>query len=242
MYVRREQSMISLEVFLKNGQTTISNLLVENYRRIGMSNKEFLLWLQLHRYVEAGDSFPDLMKIAEDMSYNQQEIYYLLNQLVQKQFIQIVSQKDLRGMMHDSYDLTLVYQKLALLLSQKTKQVEEKQIQEKISELYQNFEAEFGRPLSPMEYQRIGQWLEEDHYQVELIQLALREAVLNQAYSLNYIDRILLSWERKNIRTSEQVMDEQKRRKRQMMQKEEPTTKTLPKISLHNWLEEESND
>ena len=182
------------------------------------------------------------MKIAEDMSYNQQEIYYLLNQLVQKQFIQIVSQKDLRGMMHDSYDLTLVYQKLALLLSQKTKQVEEKQLQEKISELYQNFEAEFGRPLSPMEYQRIGQWLEEDHYQVELIQLALREAVLNQAYSLNYIDRILLSWERKNIRTSEQVMDEQKRRKRQMMQKEEPTTKTLPKISLHNWLEEESND
>ena len=70
----------------------------------------------------------------------------------------------------------------------------------------------------------------------------MREAVLNQAYSLNYIDRILLSWERKNIRTSEQVMDEQKRRKRQMMQKEEPTTKTLPKISLHNWLEEESND
>ena len=119
---------------------------------------------------------------------------------------------------------------------------QEKQLQEKISELYQNFEAEFGRPLSPMEYQRIGQWLEEDHYQVELIQLALREAVLNQAYSLNYIDRILLSWERKNIRTSEQVMDEQKRRKRQMMQKEEPTTKTLPKISLHNWLEEESND
>lgn len=231
--------MISLEVFLKNGQTTISNLLLENYRQIGMSNEEFLLWLQLHRYVEAGDSFPDLMKIAENMSYNQQEIYYLLNQLVQKQLIQIVSQKDARGMMHDSYDLTLVYQKLALLLTQKTQVIEKDQKQEKISQLYQDFEAEFGRPLSPMEYQRIGQWLEEDQYQVELIHLALREAVLNQAYSLNYIDRILLSWERKNIRTSEQVIDEQQRRKRQIMQKEEQPTKPLPKISLHNWLEEE---
>lgn len=231
--------MIALDVFLKKGQTTISNLLLEYYRHIGMSNEEFLLWLQLHRYVESGDTFPDLMKIAEHMNYNQQEIYYLLNQLVQKQLIQIVSVKDPRGMLHDSYDLTLVYQKLSLLLSQKTQAVEKDQKQEKISELYQNFEAEFGRPLSPMEYQRIGQWLDEDQYQVELIHLALREAVLNQAYSLNYIDRILLSWERKNIRTSEQVMDEQQRRKRQMMQKEEQPTKTLPKISLHNWLEEE---
>ena len=59
------------------------------------------------------------------------------------------------------------------------------------------FESEFGRPLSAIEYQRISQWLEEDKYQPDLIQFALREAVLNQAYSLNYIDRILLSWERK---------------------------------------------
>ena len=37
----------------------------------------------------------------------------------------------------------------------------------------------------------IGQWLNTDHYSPELIRLALREAVLNQAYSLKYIDRIL---------------------------------------------------
>ena len=63
--------------------------------------------------------------------------------------------------------------------------------------------------------------------------------MLNQVYSLNYVDRILLSWERKNIRTSSQVKEEQQKRKRQMMQKEEKTTKALPKVSLHNWLEEE---
>ena len=39
----------------------------------------------------------------------------------------------------------------------------------------------------------IGQWLNTDHYSPELIRLALREAVLNQAYSLKYIDRILLA-------------------------------------------------
>lgn len=231
--------MIGLEEFLKKGQTTISNLILEHYRQIGLSNEEFLLWLQLHRYYESGNHFPDLSQIAQQMNFSQQEIYYLLNQLVEKQCVQIVSLKDQRGMMDDSYDLTPIYQRLSHYLNQQKKSVEIKNEQDKIGQLYQSFEAEFARPLSPMEYQRIGQWLEEDQYQVELIQLALREAVLNQVYSLNYVDRILLSWERKNIRTSAQVKEEQQKRKRQMMQKEEQTTKALPKVSLHNWLEEE---
>lgn len=231
--------MIELEVFLNKGQTTVSNLILEYYHQIGLSNEEFLLWLQLHRYYESGNHFPDLTKIAHQMNFSQQEIYYLLNQLVEKQCVQIVSLKDKQGMMHDSYDLTLIYKRLSLYLKQQNQSVEIKKEQEKVSQLYKSFEAEFARPLSPMEYQRIGQWLEEDHYQVELVQLALREAILNQVYSLNYVDRILLSWERKNIRTSAQVKEEQQKRKRKIMQKEEKTTKTLPKVSLHNWLEEE---
>ena len=43
----------------------------------------------------------------------------------------------------------------------------------------------------------IKQWQTEDGYPDDLIQLALKEAVLNQAFSLKYMDRILLSWERK---------------------------------------------
>ena len=71
--------------------------------------------------------------------------------------------------------------------------------------LYSIFEAEFGRPLSPIEMETLIMWLEEDRYSVELIQLALREAVLSQVYNFKYIDRILLNWEKKNIRTKEQV-------------------------------------
>ena len=231
--------MISLEEYLASGQTTYSNLVFDNYRKIGLTNEEFLLWLQLFRYNEAGNHFPDLAMIASQLSFTQQEIYYLLNQLVQKQVVQIISTKDTSGKIVDHYDLSLIFNKIAVLKEQEKMTQTKKKEQEKIRELYQSFEAEFGRPLSQIEFQRIGQWLDEDHYQVELIQLALREAVLNQAYSLNYIDRILLSWERKNIRTSQQVQEEQKRRKRQLMQKEAPKEKQLPKISLHNWLEED---
>ena len=83
--------------------------------------------------------------------------------------------------------------------------------------------------------------MDEDHYDPELIQFALREAVLNQAYSLNYIDRILLSWERKNITSKAQVEEEQKRRKKQFLQNENASQEEgpMPKIPMHNWLEGE---
>ena len=61
--------------------------------------------------------------------------------------------------------------------------------------------------------------MEEDHYHPEILKLALREAVLNQAYSFNYIDRILLSWERKNLKTKQQVEEDQKRRKQRTASK-----------------------
>ncbi len=125
--------------------------------------------------------------------------------------------------------------------SQNQKQADLSQ-EKMVQSVYQLFEQEFGRPLSAIEFQRIGQWLEEDHYQPEILKLALREAVLNQAYSFNYVDRILLSWERKNLKTKQQVEEDQKRRKQQMLQKEVETTnaqpEALPKVTLKNWLEE----
>ena len=86
--------------------------------------------------------------------------------------------------------------------------------------------------FSAIEYQRISQWLEEDKYQPDLIQFALREAVLNQAYSLNYIDRILLSWERKNITSKRTSRRRTKTAVKQFMQKEnlEQTNGPVPKI------------
>lgn len=60
---------------------------------------------------------------------------------------------------------------------------------------------EFGRNLSPIENADNRKLDRHDHYPLELIESALKEAVLNRVYSLKYIDRILLAWEKKNIRS-----------------------------------------
>ena len=133
--------------------------------------------------------------------------------------------------------------KLALLKEQQRFQVEEESDLAAQKRMLRSFEQEFGRPLSPIEYQKIGYWVDEDHYSPELIQLALQEAVLNQAYNFKYIETVLQSWEKKNIRSKAQVEEEQRRRKKVLLQKEEQQqTEELPKVSLYNWLERKDPD
>lgn len=47
--------------------------------------------------------------------------------------------------------------------------------------------------------------MEEDGYSPEIILLALKEAVLSQAYNFKYIDRILISWEKQNVHSAMDV-------------------------------------
>ncbi|MGM0212733.1 DnaD domain protein [Enterococcus sp. AZ109] len=235
--------MISLEEYLANGQTTVSNLLLKNYARLGLSTFECMLWLQLLAANQAGNDFPDLVNVAESMGIGKEKIYNLLGDLINKGFVVLETVQDEHGRQKDRYNLLPAYEKLAVLKEQERFQVEQQTEEQAIKKMYQSFEQEFGRPLSAIEYQRIGQWLDEDHYSPDLIALALREAVLNQAYNLTYIDRVLLSWERKNIRTKQQVEEEQKRRKQILLQKEEVKgSEELPEVSLYNWLKEKDSD
>jgi DNA replication protein len=52
--------------------------------------------------------------------------------------------------------------------------------------------------------------MNEDHYDPDVVALALREAVLNQAYSLKYMDRVLITWEKRNLRTVQAIKQAQR--------------------------------
>lgn len=229
--------MISIKDYLKAGTTEVSNLLMKNYKKIGMSDQGFLFYLQLLSYNQQGNPFPDLSVISNTMSKSVDEMFQTLQELIDKGFLAIETRTNNQGQQEDRYDLTLVYDRLSSFLEQQERQEKEKSKENEISQLYQTFETEFGRPLSPIEFETIQSWLTIDHYSVELIQLALREAVLNQAYSLKYIDRILLAWERKNLTSKQQVQADQRKRTVKIEGKQEvESEEELPHIPMFNWL------
>ncbi len=240
--------MLDLTTYLQAGETDISNLLLNNYHKIGLTQEELVFYLFLMQAQQSGDSFPELGIISEKMGENQEKIFSLLQSLVKKRVLSIDTEKMQNGKTIDRYDLTLVYEKIQHLFLELTERKNQEEVEISVSDLYKQFEKEFGRPLSPIEMETIGLWLEEDKYSPEIIRLGLREAVLNQAYSLKYIDRILLSWERKNLKSKEQVISEQKKRKQTILDKEENTKdmpnknqEDHPKIPLYNWLHPEKN-
>lgn len=95
--------------------------------------------------------------------------------------------------------------------------------------LYQAFETEFGRGLSPLETEKIGEWQEHLGFREDMILEALKRAVYRGKFSFAYIDTILHDWYKKNIRTAAEIerldMD---RNSSQSSGKNSKMTKTKP--------------
>ncbi|VDG26004.1 DnaD domain-containing protein [Lactiplantibacillus mudanjiangensis] len=73
------------------------------------------------------------------------------------------------------------------------------------AEVFQTIGNEFNRTLSKFEQEVISHWLDQDHYAGQMILLALRVSVLSQAFSLKYMNKILLRWKQQNITTPSQA-------------------------------------
>jgi DNA replication protein len=69
--------------------------------------------------------------------------------------------------------------------------------------LYQVFEKEFGRPLSPIEAEQVLKWRQ--GMSPALVREALRRAVLLGKHNFKYIGTILLEWQKNNLRTLSEV-------------------------------------
>lgn len=228
--------MLTLNAYLQMGQTTLSNGVLNNYVQLNMTDAEVLLYIQLANAQQAGDFFPAPDLLAFRMGKDVNEIYNLLSSLQQKKLLALKTYVDDNQMKFDRYDLTVIFERLAEVQAQQSELEKKMSAQDKTRELFNTFEQEFGRGLSGFELEMINDWLQKDHYQIDVILLALKEAVLNQAFSFKYIDRILLSWESKNIKTKEQVLQEQNKRQKEQREQTSFTKDDVPEIPFVPWL------
>lgn len=196
--------------FVDSGATSISNLILKNYHRLGMTEKDLAVYLSLTMYAQKGNTFPMARDISADTGMAESNIYTIIQGLIKLGIIELKTVMD-HHQQRDIYVLTPIYHRIKNLLEQENQSNQQNKLMSDTEELFKKIEVEFGRPLSPIEQEQIHQWIEDDHYSIELIDLALREAVLNQAYSLKYMDRILISWEKSNIKTAEQLQDRRKK-------------------------------
>lgn len=82
--------------------------------------------------------------------------------------------------------------------------INKREIKKQEKNIFDLFESEFGRPLSPMEYELINAWINSGMNE-ELIKEALKEATYNGVSNLRYIDKIIYEWTKKGYKTASDI-------------------------------------
>jgi len=225
------------DLFLQ-GSTAIPNLLLKFYSQLGINDSEMMLLIQLIRLrTEDKNFFPTLETLYPLLSGSEEQIENDLANLLHKELIKVSDFFDAeKEMVFKGFDLEPMFEKLSEVWA--CAKVRENQNIRKFIEigphqatstnLFKNFESEFGRPLSPMEIDQINTWSRRS--QPFLVLEALRRAVLLGKHNFKYIDSILREWEKNNISSTQQLEEYDKRFKNK-----QPAAKKLPgKKEEHN--------
>ncbi len=198
---------IKLLEFMKMGNITIPKYIFLNYKKLNLNSEEFILVIYL---INNNGLLPFNPKvISKELDITLKKVLELINSLTEKQIISIDLVKNNMGVMEEFISCELFYNKISMLM------MDEVNSNENIdSNLFQTFEDEFGRTLSPMEYEIINGWIKEK-FSNEIIIEALKEATFNGVSSLRYIDKILYEWKKKGYKTVSDVRKNNIRRNKQ---------------------------
>lgn len=223
----------ALMAYLQAGETTVSNLLLHHYREIGMSSGELLVYLELKSYIDRGIDNPSVSLLADHLQTSERTVYDLIHQLTEKGLLVQSMKPDQHGKETAYYDFSPLFNRLMGKENQLISQHQAKQQKNAREQLFAEFEGEFGRPLSAIEISYVNDWIDKDHYDIEMIRLALREAVINGALRFRYLDSVLLNWRKNNLKTP-QAVEQNKREfeaKRAVAKPTKPKSQ-LPKIPI----------
>ena len=190
---------------LKNGHIMVPMALLQNYKKLKLTDKELIVLIYL-----LGSNEFDPEKISKDLNIKLPDTLKLIDNLISKDVLKISVKS---GKVCEEYiDLDEMYKKLVLTMMNDKKEAPK-------TTIYDRFEKEFGRTLSPMEYEIIGAWLD-NNYEEQTIELALKEAIYNGVTNLRYIDKILSEWKKKGIKTENDIKTEREKRNKQKPKKE----------------------
>ncbi len=178
---------------LKQKNYVISSLLLSKYKKMNITEKELIFFI----FILNNGLLFNSKYISESLGWTMSEVLEIVDSLTGKDLLKIDVKKN-NNSLEEYLNVDNFYEKLSFQM------IGEKQEKKVSSTLFDTFEKEFGRALSPIEFEIIKGWMEND-FSEELILLALKEAVYNGVFRLNYIDKILFEWKKKGIKTKQDV-------------------------------------
>ena len=108
----------TFDVMRQANFTVVSNLLMENYAKIGLNEQQFSLVLQLESLAQQNNFLPENQLLASRTNFNVSEVGQILQSLIEQKFIEIVQTNDEQNRIQNQYSLSPLYEKLVNYLNE----------------------------------------------------------------------------------------------------------------------------
>lgn len=201
--------MINYEKLLNAPNYTVSSIIIEELVKQKLNLSEFLIIVY---FLNEDNKIFDIVNMNKRLGLSEKEILESFNTLVTKKLISLDVKNDKSNHMVETISLEGIYRLVNISLN------EEKQEEEK-ENIFDIFEKEFNRKLTPMEYEIVNAWLENNNSE-ELILGALRESIYNGVKSFRYIDKIIYEWGKKGFKTMDDVKNHINNKSKESKQEE----------------------
>lgn len=215
----------------RDGNIVIPVYILKNYNKLNLKLEEFIFLMYL--YSLGNNILFDPAKFSKDLNLDLSVVMENVSKLSDKHLLKVDVKKNEKGVMEEKIDISDFYNKLSIMIME---DVNSDQRSEK-SNVFEMIEKEFGRTLSPIEFEIIKAWLD-NNINEDLIKEALKEAIFNGVSNLRYIDKILYEWEKDGVKTKEDVIKRKNKRNRTLKKEEESKDIDLD-IMEWDWFDED---
>ena len=186
---------------IKNRPLVIPRVLFNNYKLLNITDEELIVIMVIMSYGDKVIYNPE--EFAKEINGNKKNIMKIIDSLCDKNILSLVIEKS-NNKSYEYISLDCLYDKLFNLV------IDSKEEKEVDNSIFSIFESELGRTLSPMEYEKIKEWITSGNSS-ELITCALKEAVMNGISNFNYIDRILDNWKKKGYKNKNDIIKDKEK-------------------------------
>lgn len=197
--------------FFTAGFTSIPNLLFKYSQRLNLESIDLLVIIAVLHFQQTGRNEPSLADLAAVLNSSVEKVQASLERLRYKGLIDLTADGviDPTGLFEKIMDLWAIEKMQSFQKGYSEVAVVRSSIGRGETPYLNNlvcaFEQEFGRALTPIEFEQINRWASVEGYSEELILEALKRAVLQGVCNFKYIDRILSHWAKRNLRTVREV-------------------------------------
>lgn len=186
-----------LNKFIGDGNIVIPLYIMKCFKKLNLTMDEFVFLMYLHSRQDNLDFNPE--KIADDLNFDIMEVMGYVSVLTDKGYLKLDVMKSENNVLEEVINLDNFYEKISTLLINL-----ESEEQEDKTSIFTYIEKELGRPLNSVEIKTIEGWLD-SNVDSKLIKEAVRLALEMGVYSLKYIDKMILDWLSRGIRTIEDL-------------------------------------